>query len=164
MARYKVLKGVAHNIGHSFTSTMNYASDDYTLGHILRFALESGQDTLTIDFVNGEGEPTALLREPISMVPQWYTKMFWNMVASSGSDRTLIESAKLTLRYDVSSVRSAQWNGHPEGHYVCDVSITDIRGKIYVAHFADWWYSEKPFRAPSKVKWWNPLSWFRRVT
>jgi len=34
MARYKVLKSVAHNIGHSFTSLMNYAGDDY--GNVAR--------------------------------------------------------------------------------------------------------------------------------
>jgi hypothetical protein len=36
MPRHKVLKGIAHNIGHSFTSLMNYAKDDYSMGHILR--------------------------------------------------------------------------------------------------------------------------------
>src|SRR6516225_918103 len=31
MPRFKVLKGVAHNIGHSFTSLMNYSIDDYSM-------------------------------------------------------------------------------------------------------------------------------------
>jgi len=51
MPRYKVLKGVAHNIGHSFTSLMNYAIDDYTMGHVLRLARQTGRDTLIIDLV-----------------------------------------------------------------------------------------------------------------
>jgi hypothetical protein len=42
MPRFKVLKSVAHNIGHSFTSLMNYSRDDYSMGHILRFARETG--------------------------------------------------------------------------------------------------------------------------
>jgi hypothetical protein len=42
MPRFKVLKGVAHNVGASFTSLMNYASDDYSMGHILRFARQQG--------------------------------------------------------------------------------------------------------------------------
>ena len=42
MPGYKVLKGVAHNVGHSFTSLMNYADDDYTMGYILRFARDAG--------------------------------------------------------------------------------------------------------------------------
>jgi hypothetical protein len=64
MPRYKVLKGVAHNIGHSFTSLMNYAIDDYTMGHILRLARKSGKDTLIIDFITGVGRPAELLQEP----------------------------------------------------------------------------------------------------
>src|SRR5260370_40068012 len=87
MTRYKVLKGVAHNIGHSFTSLMNYSVDDYSMGHILRFARETGLNTLTIDFVTGEGHPAGLLRDPISELPRWYTKMFWDLVMRAGSDR-----------------------------------------------------------------------------
>ena len=84
MPRYKVLKGVAHNIGHSFTSLMNYANDDYSMGHILRFARETGLNELTLDFITGKGQPTALLRHPLAKLPEWYTKMFWNMVEHSG--------------------------------------------------------------------------------
>jgi hypothetical protein len=54
MARYKVLKSVAHSLGHSFTSLMNYAHDDYVMGHILRFARASNRDTLIIDLMTGE--------------------------------------------------------------------------------------------------------------
>ena len=61
MARYKVLKSVAHNIGHSFTSLMNYADDDYVMSHILRFARNTGRDTLTLDFVRREAGPPELL-------------------------------------------------------------------------------------------------------
>jgi hypothetical protein len=54
MPRFKVLKGVAHNIGHSFTSLMNYSVDDYSMGHILRYARETEIDTLVLDFVIGQ--------------------------------------------------------------------------------------------------------------
>jgi hypothetical protein len=159
MPRYKVLKGVAHNIGHSFTSLMNYADDDYTMGHILRFARETRTDRLTIDFVTGTGKPAALLREPISGVPRWYTTRFWDLVASSGSDRSLVKVATLTIQYDLTKTLS----GPPaENPYVCDVSIVDDRGKCYRAHFAGWWYVEKKvFTAPA-LRWWNPMNWFRR--
>ena len=162
MPRLKVLKGIAHNIGHSFTSTMNYARDDYTMGHLLRFARETGKDTLIVDFVTGESKPIDLLRDPISDVPSWYTKRFWEMVASSGSDRALVLSATLTLKFDLART----WTGftiiEPASPYVCDVSITDIRGKDYRAHFEGWWHCE---RAPSVAharRWWNPRTWFLR--
>jgi len=69
MPRTKVLKGVAHNIGSSFTSLMNYADDDYSLGHLLRFARQSGMNTLKIDLLSGLGEPKTLLRTPVSALP-----------------------------------------------------------------------------------------------
>ncbi len=105
MPKYKVLKCVAHNIGHLFTSLMNYTGDDYVMGHLLNSARSTGQDTLTIDFVRGEAGPPELIGPPISDVPQWYTKMFWDMVERQGSDRSLIQNAILTLRYDISIER-----------------------------------------------------------
>src|ERR1700733_7773281 len=76
MPKLKILKGVAHNIGSSFTSLMNYSGDDYSMGHILRFARESGINSLTIDLLTGQGSPASLLKEPISALPSWYSKMF----------------------------------------------------------------------------------------
>jgi len=141
---------------------MNYADDDYTLGHILRFARETGLDELTIDFVTATGRPSALLREPISEVPQRYTEMFWNMVARSGSDRALIKAATLTIRYDLNQTLS----GPPvENAYVCEVSILDDRGSAYHSRFAGWWYVEKKgiwLVEKNRSRWRNLMAWFRR--
>jgi hypothetical protein len=159
MPRYKVLKGVAHNIGHSFTSSMNYATDDYTMGHILRLARESGKDTLTIDFTTGIGSPTELLQTPISEVPRRYSDRFWKLVVSSGSDRSLIQSANLTLKYDLGRSKPGA-NGFTLSPYFCDVSIVDNRGKKYSAYFHDWWYVERVCNPPIRL-WWKPTTWFR---
>ena len=164
MARVKVLKGVAHNVGSSFTSLMNYASDDYSMGHILRFARESGIDTLTIDLLNGQGNPDRLLKEPISGLPSWYSKMFLRLVESAGSDRKLIQSATIKVTYDLRRNRPSPVPGEPQNPYTCDVSIVDIRGKDYTAHFNGWWFVERmaintPASPPAR-QWWNPLSWF----
>ncbi len=142
MPRYKVLKGVAHNIGHSFASSMNYATDDYTMGHILRLARESGKDTLIIDFTTGVGTPSELLQEPISEVPPRYSDWFWKLVESSGSDRSLVQSANLIVKYDLERTKPAS-NGLSLSPYVCEVSIVDTRGKNYSAHFQDWWYVDR---------------------
>jgi hypothetical protein len=162
MPRFKVLKGVAHNVGDSFTSLMNYAVDDYSLGHILRFARETGLDSLTIDFMTGEGQPADLLRDPISELPRRYTKMFWNLVARSGSDRSLVQSAKLTLKYDLRSDRPGPLPQATQSPYTCEVSILDIRGKGYAAYFSGWWHVEKSNSPLHARRWWNPLSWCRR--
>jgi hypothetical protein len=161
MSRFKVLKGVAHNIGHSFTSLMNYSVDDYSMGHILRFARETGLNTLTIDFITGEGQPANLLRDPISELPRWYTKVFWDLVTRSGSDRALVQSATLTLNYDLQRSQPGPHAGLPQNPYTCDVSILDVRGKSYCAHFEGWGYVERGLLSTPVRQWWNPIGWFR---
>jgi hypothetical protein len=165
MPRVKVLKGVAHNVGSSFTSLMNYAVDDYSMGHILRFARESGIDTLTMDLLNARGAPDRLLQEPLSELPNWYAKMFFRLVESAGSDRTLVRSATLTLTYDLCRRLPSPIPDEPQSPYTCEVSIVDVRGKEYAARFDGWWYREKmrPQRPVDMriFKCWNPLTWFR---
>jgi len=158
MPRYKVLRSVAHNIGHSFTSLMNYADDDYVMGHILRFARQSGRDTLTIDFVAGTGTPRQLLRKPLSEVPARYTKFFWDLVHRHGSERSYVARASLTVRFDLSQERPAR--DAPqflESPYTCHVRVTDKRGKEYVAEFKDWWFPERLEQAALPYVW----NWLR---
>ena len=165
MPRTKVLKGVAHNVGSSFTSLMNYSEDDYAMGHVLRLARQSGQNTLSIDLLSGHGSPATLLGKPISALPEWYSKMFLRLVQSAGSDRELIESATLTLSYDLQRTQPSPIPGEPQSPYKCDVSIRDIRGRDYAAHFTGWWFIERmELNRPAKTSaraWWNPLTWFR---
>ena len=163
MPRVKVLKGVAHNVGSSFTSLMNYAADDYSMGHILRFARISGRDSLSIDLLSGEGSPESLLREPITALPEWYSQMFLRLVQSAGSDRELIRSATLKLSYDLQRSRPSPIANELQNSYKCDVSIIDVRGKAYSSHFEGWWFVERmelnrPER-PRIRRWWNPLTW-----
>jgi hypothetical protein len=152
MPRYRVLRSVAHNIGHSFTSLMNYAHDDYVMGHILRLARLTGKETLTIDFVEGAAGPPELLADPISDIPSRYSESFWNLVQRHGSDRSLIKAAILTLRFDT-SVNRQRSTDTAESPYVCDVCITDVRGKNHTAHFQGWWYPERV--DSSKKTWWK---------
>jgi hypothetical protein len=143
---------------------MNYTADDYSMGHILRFARESKIETLKIDLLHGRGGPDALLKEPISELPTWYSKMFLRLVERAGSDLSLIHSATLTVTYDLRSNRPSPIPGEPQSAYTCDVSIVDSRGKDYASHFDGWWFVERmevnrPTR--SAYKWWQPLTWFR---
>ena len=157
MAKCKVLKSVAHNIGHSFTSLTNYAGDDYVMGHILRLARRTGCDTLTIDFVKREAGPPELLSPEISEVPAHYIDRFWDLVQKHGSDASLVKSATLVLRYNL----GAQWP-HPgapqfnESPYACDVRITDARDKDHVARFRGSWYPERTENQQSESRpWWK---------
>ena len=164
MPRLKVLKGVAHNVGSSFTSLMNYSDDDYSMGHVLRFARQSGVNTLKLDLLNGRGSPATLLRKPVSALPEWYSQMFLRLVQSAGSDRKLIQSATLTLTYDLQRTRPSPIPGEPQSPYICDISIIDTHGKDYAARFDGWWFVERmglnrPASPLGRI-WWNPFTWF----
>jgi len=163
MPRTKVLKGVAHNIGHSFTSLMNYAADDYVMGHILRLARASGKNTLRIDFMTGDAAPPELLVEPVSRACSNYTSFFWSLVQSSGSDRSCVQSAALVVRYDLTAQRPTVRDPlFLESPYVCEVCIVDIRGRNYTARLEGWWYPEHSPDKPSTGPGWKIANWLKR--
>ncbi len=53
--KYKNLKSVAHNFGHSITSAMNWSGDDYVTTHLARAAIRSGETKLRADLIEGGG-------------------------------------------------------------------------------------------------------------
>jgi hypothetical protein len=133
------------------------------MGHLLTFARLTGKDTLAINLVKGEGGPPELLRPPISEIPARYMKMFWDVVQRQGSDRSLVQDATLTLRYDIHIEQPARIAPELiESPYVCDVRITDVRGKEYTAHLSGWWFPEKVAPRESKFSWWTKVwKWLR---
>jgi hypothetical protein len=123
---------------------MNYAGDDYVVGHILRFARQTRLDLLKIDFVTGQAGPPELLQEPVSEVPSRYLELFWDLVQCHGSDRALIRDASLTLMFDLTVERPLRVATHlRESPFSCDVQIVDVRGVEYSAHFDGWWHPER---------------------
>jgi hypothetical protein len=51
--------------------------------------------------------------------------MFLTLVKTAGSDRHLIQSATLTVTYDLLSSQPSPIPGEPQDAYTCDVSIVD---------------------------------------
>jgi hypothetical protein len=88
--------------------------------------------------------------------------MFWDLVTRSGSDRALVQSATLTLKYDPQRNQRVRGTETPQSPSTCDVFILDARGKSYCAHFEGWWYVERRLLSEPPREWWNPISWFRR--
>ena len=111
MPRYKVLKSVAYSLGHSFTSLMNYARDDYSMGHLLRFARATGRDTLIIDLMTGEASPVDLIQPPIENLPAHYAARLRDLVNHHGSDMRFVYAGGLTLRFDLEKTRTLRGYG-----------------------------------------------------
>ena len=133
------LKSVAHNVGHSFFSLMNYVEDDYVFGHLIRAAITSGEDTLRVDLLRRSAEPAALASPSVSVVLGRYYEHFAGMVAREGSDMTFVRSAVMVVRFDLSR---AGFNGagYPEAPFRWVVEIDDDRGRRWRAEGSriDW--------------------------
>lgn len=143
MARYKTLKSVAHNIGSSFISTMNYYKDDYVLGHIQKQMQLSGLSKLEIDLLNNYSEPSILITEAIQKSIESYVSWLPKLVNDSGSDINLVKEAKLTIEFDLNKSRICQYDPEcTENPYHCVSTITDDRGKEYRYECKDWWFPE----------------------
>ena len=154
MPRYKVLKAVAHNVGQSFVSAMNYAGDDCVMGHLLRLSRGTGIATFTINLMNGEASPKEFVNADTSAVPDYYRDAFWRLVHSHGSDKTLVQSAELTLRYDLNVKCPYDGDRFLENPYACDGRVMDIRGKLYEAHFVGRWHTERVIIRPKTNSSW----------
>ena len=74
MPSHKVLQSVARSVADSFASLMNYADDDYVLGHLLNVARASGRNELSVDLLTGKAGPSELLggsRGPFNQMVLW---------------------------------------------------------------------------------------------
>lgn len=143
MARYKVLKSVAHGYAHSFTSTLNYRDDDYVLGHFLRQAREAGSGSLRADILTGEAAPDSLVAQPVRDAIASYRKFFEHLVQSHGTSMEVVRAAGMTLDFDLSTRRPVAHDPRfHESPYTCRVEIEDDRGKRWSAEAAGWWYLE----------------------
>ena len=120
MARYKVLRSVAHNVGHSFTSTLNYCDDDYVMGHLLRRARAVGESRLEIDLLSGKGEPGSLCEGPVSRAAIAYAAGFPQILEAQGSSKELVAAARMSIEFDLRRSRSAElFPQFQENPYVC---------------------------------------------
>jgi hypothetical protein len=154
MARYKVLKSVAHSLAHSFTSTLNWDGDDYVMGNILRRARKIGEGTLKIDLMSGKATPSSLLMPSVERAARRFADRLPELVAAHGSDMRYVHSAVMSVEYDLQTKRPNLH--HPselESPYVCRVEITDDRGKVWPAELRDWWVPE-PERSKRR-RWWQ---------
>ena len=140
MASYKVLKSVAHNLGHSYLSLMNYVSDDYIVEHLFRRAWETGETHVTIDVLGGTIDPPAF-RTPV-LVDSVARQRAWlgRLVQSSGAALDMVSAARMEIAFDLAAARP-----HPTvpglelAAYTCTVEIVDDRGKRHVASVPEWW-------------------------
>ena len=143
MTSHKPLKSVSHNFGHSFISLMNYVNDDYFLGHLLKQARKTTLNKLTIDVLQNSAKPTELLTEEIKTSIERWNKWFPSLIESSGSTMDFVSAAIMTVEFDLNQTRPyLNDNQFIESPFICEIVITDDRGKEYKHKHEGWWFPE----------------------
>ncbi len=143
MARYKVLKSVAHSFGHSFVSLMNYRDHDYVMGHLLTQARLTRQPSLLVNILTGDAAPASLLSRPVADSVRRYCDWFPDLVIRHGTELRYIRSAGMEITFNLQIERPVKGAAHlVESPFVCRVAIEDDRGKQWVAEIRDWWFPE----------------------
>jgi hypothetical protein len=153
VARYKVLKGVAHSFGHSFTSLMNYRGHDYVMGLLVVRSWETGVGELTVDVLSGDASPAVLLSEPIRAAVRAYCDWFPALLTAHGTASEFVRRVAMNIRFDLSRAGREPRTGLVHAPYVCRVVIEDSRGRPWIAELRGTWHSELPSRPTSPSRW-----------
>ena len=143
MATYKILKSIAHDIGHSFCSALNYYGNDYVLGHLLGIARSTGLSTFSVDLLTRSAEPKEFLIPPVAESVTAYREWFRSQVATRISPKNVVRAARTTIRFDLQTTRSYEHDSrYVESPFECILEILDDRGKKYEAKVSGWWSPE----------------------
>lgn len=156
MARYKTLKAVAHNFGHSFTGDMNWFEGDYAMGHTLRQARLVDCPELRVDLLSGQFQPQEMSSPEVEEAVRNYVNWFPTFVENENSALSLISAARMVVQFD--HARTKPRPGDPacdETPFVCRVEITDDRGHEW-ARDQTGFCTPEPFHSSS-------ISWIRSL-
>ena len=142
--KYKNIKSVAHNIGHSFLSDMNALSQDgrYIIVPRLLFqAAEKARATrVTIDLVNGVIKPAEAATAEVREAVGYYVRRLPELLASQNVDPTAVKGATLSIEFDYSRRRGTQYEPAEDApEFACTVALTDDRGSVHRGHPTNWW-------------------------
>jgi hypothetical protein len=130
LARYKVLKSVAHSFAHSFASVMNYSGNDYAMCHLARRAKLTGLRRFQVDILSRSAGPLELLSPQLVKSCEAYCQDFGRLVTASGAALDMIDAARLEVVV-VLGKESGKKTEKLYAQVTARVTIVDDRGKEY---------------------------------
>jgi hypothetical protein len=144
--KYRNIKSVAHNIGHSFLSDMNAVGSGgrYTIVPELLFraAEREAVPFVRVDLLAGTVEPPSLALPEVREAVGYYVRRLPELLATQNVTPSAVTGARLTIEFDHSQRRVARY--HPEvsiPEFTCVVELTDDRSAIHHGRPDNWWYS-----------------------
>ena len=157
--KYKVIKSLAHNTGHSFVSDMNWAGNDYVMSHLARAAVATGIAELRVDLLTGEATPLELVTDPVRESIEERRRWFSKHAESHGVNPIAVSAATMTIQFAVERQNYLKFSGWPDSWelpFRCVVTIDDDRGGRHQGVVAKWW-TVHPIRPllPPRRRWWQ---------
>jgi hypothetical protein len=142
--KYKNIKSIAHNLGHSFLSDMNAVDvgGRYTIVPELLFAdaERSREPEVRIDFISRTVVPAALASAAVQESVANYARMLFELCQHQNVDEHAIKGAVLTIAFDYERTRATPYDPViAVQEFVCTVVIEDDRGVFHRASPDHWW-------------------------
>jgi hypothetical protein len=140
--KYKVIKGVAHDFGHSFVSLTNYMADDYVMDRLASAALASGEPELRVDLLTGDAEPAALVVPLVRASLDTFAAWLPGKLGEHGVRRESVREATMRIQFDLPRL-AVDGAARVTVPFECVVEITDDRGIIHVGTVRDTWAAQR---------------------
>ena len=142
--KYKNIKSVAHNLGHSFLSDMNAVGEGsrYVIvpARLFEIAARARLPVVRIDFLARRVEPPEVRVPEVEQAVSLYANWLPHLCSSQNVSPETVVAATLTLTFDYERVRRTKYHPVVEiQEFVCDVTITDDRGVVHRASPDHWW-------------------------
>jgi hypothetical protein len=152
VGRYKVLKSVAHNLGHHFVSDVSWHDADYPMGHLLRRAREIGEPAVSLDLVSGAVSPPGFAKTAEGGYLNRFAKWFMESWLPLESKPEYVSAATMDVTFELETAteRHEPWRCwspedlEPGSPYRVVVTIWDDRGTAWSATQIGTQYPVKP--------------------
>ena len=135
--KYKTLNNVAHNIGHSFLSGLNYITADNPFCepvsvHVGQIALDTNTALFSLNLLSGECFPNEFKTPIIEMSAQQYQNRFQDLLTKHGVAAQSVTSAQLKIHLYLERLHKYQDKADNWSLPVlCEVAIYDDRGVLH---------------------------------
>ena len=140
MPSRKVLKSVAHNLGHSFLSLMNYWADDYVVEWLYRTAKKTSIPNCRIDFTKGTIDPAEFRIAPVQQSVEQTRSWLPQFIESHGAEPGFVKSLVMDLTFDLTKTRMSKHVQKLElAVYDCRMKLMDDRNKLHTTQVVEWW-------------------------
>ncbi len=144
--KYKVIRGVAHNLGHSFLSDSNAVMRDgvYTIVPAVLFsaAKAAAVPRVDIDLMRETIQPPELAVPEVVQSLAFYHGWLPKLLSNHGVGSGVVQAATISISFDYARIRRSAFHPTEEiPEFGCTVRLTDDRGITHEAMPKDWWRS-----------------------